>query len=268
MLFRLYRAALHLPRYLGHYRITGWLRRLMVPGIAVMDHGFRMQLDPQEWLQIDMLATGGMEPETSALIGRLLRPGDTFLDVGAHVGYHALLARQAVGATGRVLALDPQPYNCNKIMINAALNGFTNITTVVGAAGDRDGVVLLREQAAYDKSRLSLQGPGMHDQSLGFEVPLWTLDTLVRRHGIDRLRLLKMDVEGFELAVLKGALPILACTENLIYEEAGDMPAETSATIRALLLQEGFTLADVTGAPWNGGPTPENNVWARRERDA
>ena len=267
VLYRVYRAALHLPRYLGHYRITTFLRRSMVPGVAVVDHGCLMQLDPQEWPQIEMLTTGGMEPKTSSLFRKLLRPGDTYIDVGAHVGYHALLARQAVGATGRVLAVEPQPYNCNKILINAALNGFSNITTIVGAAGDQDGVVTLRDQAPYDKSRLTLRTTGMHDQSVEFEVPVWTLDTLLRRHKIDKVRLLKIDVEGYELAVLKGALSILANTENVIFEDAMDMPTEASADIRELLLREGFTLAGVTGEPWNGGPTPENNVWARRRLD-
>lgn len=269
MLSRVYRAALHLPRYLGHYRITTLLRRLMLPGVSVVDHGCLMQLDPQEWAQISILTDGGLEPRTSALFRKILRPGDTYVDVGAHVGYHALLARQAVGATGRVLALEPQPYNCNKILINAALNGFSNITTIIGAAGDRDGVVLLRDQAPFDKARLTLRGTGMHDQGVGFEVPLWTLDTLVRRHKIGKIRLLKIDVEGYELAVLKGALPILADTENVIFEEAmGDDMSETSAGIRELLLREGFTLVGVNGEPWDGGSTPENNVWAhRKDRD-
>jgi FkbM family methyltransferase len=266
MLSRVYRVALHLPRYLGHYRITTLLRRLMSPGVSVVDHGCLMQLDPQEWAQISILTDGGLEPQTSALFRKILRPGDTYVDVGAHVGYHALLARLAVGATGRVLALEPQPYNCNKILINAALNGFSNITTIIGAAGDRDGSIMLRDQAPFDKSRLTLQGTGMHDQGVEFEVPLWTLSTLVRRHKIGKIRLLKIDVEGYELAVLKGALPILADTENVIFEEATeDMSSEASAGIRELLLREGFTLAGVTGEPWNGGSTPENNVWARRQ---
>ncbi len=266
MLYRVHRAALHLPRYLGHYRITTFLRRRMLPGVSVVDHGCLMQLDPQEWSQINILADGGLEPQTSALFRRVLRPGDTYVDVGAHVGYHALLARQAVGAAGRVLAVEPQPYNCNKILINAALNGFSNITTIVGAAGNRDGFVVLRDQAPFDKARLTLRGAGMHDQGVAFEVPLWTVDTLVRRHGIDRIRLLKIDVEGYELAVLEGALPILAHTENVIFEQAdGEVAPETSAGIRELLLRQGFTLADVTGQPWNGGPTPENNIWARRK---
>ena len=265
MLYRVYRAALHLPRYLGHYRITSLLRRLMVPGVSVVDHGCLMQLDPQEWPQIGLLATGSMEPKTSSLFRKLLRPGDTYVDVGAHVGYHALLARQAVGATGRVLALEPQPYNCNKILVNAALNGFSNITTIVGAAGDRDGVVTLRDQAPHDKSRLTVRGAGKNDRNVEFEVPVWTLDTLLRRQNIDKVRLLKIDVEGHELAVLKGAMAILAQTENVIFEDAMDMPTEASAEIRELLLREGFTLAGVTGEPWAGGSTPENNIWARRK---
>ena len=204
ILYNAYRDALHLPRYLGHARITAFLRRLLLPSYSRVDHGLLMQLDPQEWTQIDILTNGGLEPRTASLFRKILRPGDTYIDVGAHVGYHTLLACQAVGPTGRVLAVEPQPYNCNKILINAALNRLSNITTIVGAVGDQDGFVLLCDQAPSDKARLTLAGNGVNDGSAKFEVPVWTLETIMRRHEIDAVRLLKIDVEGYELNVLKG----------------------------------------------------------------
>ena len=155
MLFKLYRATLRLPKFRGQSRITAFLRRQLAPSVTEID-GVRMQLDPMEWAQIDILKYGCLEPSTLALFKRLLHPGDTYIDVGAHVGYHALMARKLIGPTGHILAIEPQPYNCEKLLINASLNDIANITTVVAAVGERDGTIVLHDQVATDKSRLIL----------------------------------------------------------------------------------------------------------------
>jgi FkbM family methyltransferase len=264
MLHKLYRTALRLPDFRGKSRLAAAMRRQFAPPITDV-RGFRMQLDPMDWLQIDILTNGGIEPKTAALFHRILRSGDTYIDVGAHVGYHALVARQIVGPAGYVLAVEPQPYNTNKILVNAALNGFSNITTVVGAVGESDGIVVLHDQVATDKSRLTLCGGGVNDGIATFEVPLWSLDTLIKRFDLARIRLLKIDVEGYELNVFKGAVGSLPNIENMIFEVLPDLPAEAASEIRALLSSRGFSLSSVEGAPWQEGHIlPEGNVWARR----
>jgi hypothetical protein len=59
-----------------------------------------MELDPMEWTQSDLLRDGSIETLTSALYTKLLHDGDRYVDVGAHVGYHTLLARHCIGAEG------------------------------------------------------------------------------------------------------------------------------------------------------------------------
>jgi FkbM family methyltransferase len=264
MLFNLYRTALRWPRFRGRDRLTSLLRRWLRPHNTKV-RSFTMQLDPVEWVQVEILAAGGHEPQTTALYGRLLGPGDHYVDVGAHVGYLALVARECVGESGRVLAIEPQPYNCSKIMINAALSGFANIVTAASAVGDRDGFVLLRDQAATDKARLSLAADGVNDGVVAFETPIATLDTLVERHAMAPIKLLKIDVEGFELAVFSGAAKTLAQTENIVFEALPDMDRGDGQAIRALLASHGFTLNGVDGQPWTDAQAPpENNVWARR----
>jgi hypothetical protein len=83
MLFQLYRVALRLPKFRGKFRLTASLRRKLAPPITDVA-GFKMRLDPMEWSQIDILANGGHEPRTLALFHKILRPGDTYIDVGAH----------------------------------------------------------------------------------------------------------------------------------------------------------------------------------------
>ena len=87
-----------------------------------------MELDPQEWLQLQLFESKWLEPETLNLYERLLRPGDVFIDVGAHVGFHSLVARHLIGPDGLVVAVEPQPYNAGKLLANWRANGFVNFT--------------------------------------------------------------------------------------------------------------------------------------------
>jgi FkbM family methyltransferase len=264
MLLRLYRTALRLPNFRGKSQLVAMMRRQLEPASTHVQ-GFKMQLDPVEWIQSDILSKGELEPRTCALFHKLLKAGDTYVDVGAHVGYHSLLARQIVGPDGHVLAVEPQPYNANKIQVNSALNGYSNISVDVGAAGEIDGVVRLYDQVAIDKSRLTLVGHGVHEGIAAFEVPVWTLDTLLKRFDITRIRLLKIDVEGYELAILKGAHDTLRRVENVIFEALPDLATQTSSEMRAVLSGAGFSFSSVDGTAWEDGvDMPESNVWAHR----
>src|SRR5580704_5776748 len=166
-------------------------RALLQPHVSTVDHDIRMELDPEEWLQIKLRASGCLEPRTTALFERILRPGNSCIDVGAHVGYHSLLAARLVGASGRIFAIDPQPYNCAKILTNAELNGFTNVTVVAAAVAEADGFVSLKSQSRQDKARLTLAGRGVNDGALTFVVPKITLSWLFETYDLRRVSLLK-----------------------------------------------------------------------------
>ena len=142
-----YQWVLRLPKFRGVWRIQEALRRLLFPRLlAPVDYGLRIEIDPWEWIPIEILKNGHTEPETLRLFGEILRAGDVYYDVGAHIGFHALVARHFVGPMGKVVALEPQPYNCARILRNAAINDFHNIFVVVGAVGDSAGSVVLHDQ--------------------------------------------------------------------------------------------------------------------------
>jgi FkbM family methyltransferase len=195
---------LRLPGFKGKAKIEAMFRALLKPHISTVHHDIRMELDPEEWLQVDLRASGRLEPRTIALFERILRPGDTYVDVGAHVGYHSLVAAHLVGQGGRIFSIDPQPYNCAKILANAELNGFTNITVVAAAVGEADGFTSLKNQSRQDKARLTLAGPSVNDGALTLVVPRITLRWLIETYTLRPLNLLKIDVEGFELEVGSG----------------------------------------------------------------
>lgn len=224
-----------------------------------------MELDPQEWLQIHLMAGDLPEPATTALFRSLLRPGDACIDVGAHVGFLTLAAAQVVGRTGRVIAIEPQPYNCERILINSQANGLENIVVVMAAAGEEDGFVRLHNQKRNDKARLTLSGGGVSNVATLFEVPVVRIDTVAARHGLDRIRLLKIDVEGFEREVFAGARETLALTDNVVFECLPEMDPVVVQVLVDTLIASGFSLHQVDGTPWSpGGPLFEYNVWAAR----
>src|SRR5206468_1566389 len=109
---RLYVNLLRFPNFKGKGRIENSVRKLFFasPRYEVV-HGLRMELSPLEWTEITLMRDGIIEPKTTALFGTLLRPSDVYVDVGAHVGFHTLVARHHVGESGKVIAVEPQPYN-------------------------------------------------------------------------------------------------------------------------------------------------------------
>ena len=103
MLNPIYDFILRLPGFKGKAMIEAMFRALLKPHISTVHHDIRMELDPEEWLQVDLRAMGRLEPRTTALFERILRPGDSYVDVGAHVGYHSLVAARLVGDGGRIM---------------------------------------------------------------------------------------------------------------------------------------------------------------------
>jgi FkbM family methyltransferase len=256
---------LRLPGFKGKAKIEAMFRAVLRPHVSTVYRDLRMELDAEEWLQIDLRATGHLEPRTTALFERILRPGNSFIDVGAHVGYHSLVAARLVGESGRIFAIDPQPYNCAKILANAELNGFTNLTVVAAVVAEANGFTALKNQSRQDKARLTLAGPGVNDGALTFVVPRITLRWLIETYTLRPVNLLKIDVEGFELEVLKGAGDAVRAIENIVFEVLPGDDADRSGAIERLLGDFGFQMFDVDGAVWRSGQACiDNNVWARR----
>ena len=130
---------------------------------------------------------GTFEPVVQRTIAEGLSSGDTFFDVGSHIGFHSLIGARAVGATGLVVALEPDPANAADIQGQAALNGFDHITVV-------------RKYAVADLSE-------RWSWIDGTAVTPTTIDHLT--HEFRPPTLIKIDVEGLELEALRGAAATL-----------------------------------------------------------
>ena len=144
---------------------------------------------------------GNHEPETIGFVMAALRPGDVFLDVGANVGYFTLAASRRVGSAGRVIAFEPVPRNLDYLDRHVALNSLSNVEVVRAAVSDRTGST--RFDLGVDPSM------GMVDEKGELEVATVTLDDVLMRAGLSP-RVVKIDVEGHEPEVLRGAAEMLA----------------------------------------------------------
>jgi FkbM family methyltransferase len=184
-------------------------------------------------------ATGVYEPAVATLIRRRLRPGDTFIDVGANIGYFVLVAARTVGPGGTVLAFEPQPEVRRALADNLRLNEISNVVVRPEALGPSHGDVTF------------FAGPG-HDTGLGSLRPLdQGIQICVRQipfdeiaAGVERISMIKIDVEGGETGVLQGMTRTLTAHHPEIIVEVTDpflRPLGSSALeLLSLLRDHGY----------------------------
>lgn len=158
------------------------------------------------------LRSGAYEPHLTAVFERYCRPGMTVVDVGANLGYFSLLASKLVGPAGRVVALEPNSENCRLLLSSLRLNGLSNVDLLPVAADERPGW-------AYYATHVGSNGGLVDDDNLlsrfGTVVPTFRLDDLVDR----KVDFLKMDVEGAEGRVVRGATRIIEKDRPIVTTE-------------------------------------------------
>jgi FkbM family methyltransferase len=148
------------------------------------------------------------EPE--ALIGEYLdfaqlRPGQTALDLGAYAGDSTWFFAREVGPSGRVLAVEPDPASLAALRRNVEEHRLAQVAVEGSALLDRDGSVSFQAEGSIGSGIAETS----HQTAFATEVPALTLGTLLRRHAIDRVHFIKMDIEGAELRVLAEAGALL-----------------------------------------------------------
>ena len=217
----------------GRFFVSRALRTLRLSSLLTIPRsGYKLRFYPTA-----MSALLWSDPEfglhDEAVFHHLLRPGDVFIDVGANVGAFTLAASAIVGPKGRVFAVEAHPKIVRYLRGNIALNRAENVTVIPAAAGEKNGKAYLTSQRSDDLNFISQSG---------IQVPVLALDSVI---PLLPIRLMKVDVEGAELAVLKGAREILARTE-FVYFESSEKFAQrfgySSSEVIAFLRERGFKL--------------------------
>jgi len=157
-------------------------------------------------------------PELPPLLP-LLRPDDVFLDVGAHAGGWAVPVSRVL-TSGHVYAFEALPHYAAVLKSTLALLGRRNVTVVVGAVSDKAGElsIVWRDPAGQRLTGRTHVSRGS-ETGESVRVKALTLDDFCRSHGIERVRLMKCDIEGAELMALRGATVTLERWRPLVYCE-------------------------------------------------
>ena len=178
--------------------------------ITVAVGGQSFLLAPEGAVPLEMWSGHYFERHELELILTLLQPNMTFVDVGANVGLFSIPAAKKL-QHGRVLAFEPCSWTYQRLLQNMRLNNTTNLLPVHTAVGDRAGEALLQVNAA-GKDGLNTLGKPIHSDSqvvAAEKVPIGSLDALLLQHDISHVDVMKVDVEGAELFVFRGAIRLL-----------------------------------------------------------
>ena len=247
-------------------------RTFLQDGALLPLNGALLSVDPADFIGWAILKTGRYEPNTISLMVDILRntPG-WFIDVGANIGLHSVIACSIPAV--RCAAIEPDPENFRRLQRNIAINGFANISICnfalacearpirleLPVEGNRGTVRVASEEVARPAS---IQSP--------YSAAL-TFDSVAKQLGIESVELMKIDVEGFELDVLEGLdfkKPHRPKNIILEFSDYGERFCGTNrggrAVVHSFLASKGYKAFDVFGTPISEVDAPcESNAWFR-----
>ena len=193
-----------------------------------------MRLDLGEAIQRGMFL-GTYEPEQTEWFRQCLKPGDTMIDVGASFGYYTTLGSMLVGPSGKVFAFEPSPMPAKVIEETITASDIRNVRLIRAAVGRENGQVPL-----FLPTTRYLHSPSIIESDRSFQplsVPMIALDLFEGLRGVNKVKLVKIDVEGYEPNVLDGMEQLAKSgrIENIICEFNSGWLRRNSTTPEQLL---------------------------------
>ena len=234
-------------RYYGRFGATAaeGVRQLVFeelrePMVMRWRHGLQVLITPGEETSRALFVSGAYEPTSMLALQRFLFPGTVLFDVGANIGLYTLVGSRHVGATGHVYAFEPSSRERAILEQNVTRNHCDNVTVIPAAAADRAGTGTLRVAAGQHRGQNTL-APTFAYPSVSVareeSVSLVSLDELWRAQTLRRPDVLKIDAEGSELRVLRGAMGLLRDAMPVVVFEINDALLEASGASRAAVEQ-------------------------------
>lgn len=168
--------------------------------------GYRFRCNLAEFIQRSLFLWGH-DQDAFKFIRSRVRPGDTFVDVGANVGIYSLIASQIVGSNGRVISVEPNPSTFARLSRTVAENNIANITLCNVGLADTSAKLELYTGTSEGNDTASML-PGVSTKSV--TVAVLPLDRLAEQCGVEKIDYMKIDVDGFEHKVFAGAGKLMA----------------------------------------------------------
>lgn len=245
MLFKLLEFYGTRVRHRGQGRVHEHLRRLLNADIDaecdVVRNGRRFVLNPRDFVQRNFFWFGEEDRMEPRVLARLLAPGDVIFDVGANFGYYAITLADALRGDCSVFAFEPFPSTYRRLRRHVELNALEDvIRTFPLALADKSGFArMVGDNRNSGAARLSADDSGEL-------VEVSTLDNFCIEHAIDRLDVLKVDVEGYEERFLVGGEATISRLTPLIFIELNPSAlAHAGSTVErvvARLREHGYAL--------------------------
>ena len=189
----------------------------------------------------------GSEPATNAWINSFAG-GDIFVDIGANIGLYSLMA--AANGVSRVYAIEPNPFSFSVLARNIVANGFDSIIIPLCLAmTDGSSIVTFKLGSPHAGTiKNEIIGEGRHPDGISITTASFSIDELFRVQGISGVNHLKIDVDGLEPEILRGATGLLSdgALKSVLVEDNSENERGESGLV-SFLEQFGFNITDAWG---------------------
>jgi len=194
---------------------TSWaLKGMSAAGIKTVSHnlagGGQMILNTNDRLASRILCEGAFEPVVRREIERLTSRHSNVIDIGANIGYYTILMSKLIGPDKSVYAFEPQPGVVNSLRANIKASGLLNVSVFPLALSDAAGSVGFHIPMEGSEAHGSIHANGRFEVMKIVDVETQRLDDVLSQLGSPEIGLIKMDAEGAELSILRGAAGLLS----------------------------------------------------------
>jgi FkbM family methyltransferase len=210
-----------------------------------LEDGSKLVADPFSYIGEQLLESGVYEPETVGVFRAVVRPGMVVADIGANIGYHTVILAKRVGRKGAVHAFEPDADTYQELVANVRRNRCAHVHCsglALSAVSGRQSLYL-----GLDSVNSALR-PNLHSGTATVAVETITLDTYVSRAGLNRLDLLKIDVEGAERLVLEGGVRTLNNFRPMLIVELSvhsDVFGYSARDLCSYIAEQAYTLFSI-----------------------
>ena len=198
------------PEAVNHWLVSTLVDKLQyrLPIYTRLGNGMRIKVHAHDYVGGQIIKQGYYEPEIVRWFEQILKPGNVFIDVGTHVGQYTLVASRLIGSKGNVHGFEPDPETFRRLTSNIRRNRLRNVAANKLALADKPGTLHFFLSNVRDIGSNSLQKPPTFS-GREVDVTCIALDDYLGTHGVQRVDLLKMDIEGAEYSALVGAKGLL-----------------------------------------------------------
>ena len=177
---------------------------------------------------------GVWEPHVERALRQIIHPGDTTFDIGANIGYFSAVMAQCVKPNGKVFSFEPVPTTFRQLVTGLTASGFQNVTAFPFALGAESGEFAMNHDPNFPGGDSLYQWNTVHETNHAIQIHVRTLDALVEDGSVPQPDVIKIDIEGHEMAALQGARTLLTEAQPLIVMEFN----KNLATLAGWSLQE------------------------------